>query len=373
MFLYAIRSDDTRQKYQRKLFMFLDFTGLEGTLEEKSKLFVAKAKENTNWAFASVMKFLAYQKERVERKEISETTIRNYYKPLKLFCEMNDVSLSWKKISRGLPKGRRFANDRAPTIEEIRAIAEYPDRRMKAIVYTMCSSGIRLGSWDYLKWGNIEPIEQNGNVVAAKMIVYAGDEEQYTTFITPESYRAVKQWMDFREKSGEKITKDSWVMRDLWNIEDNGKGLAQFPKRLNNLGIKRLIERAIASQGLRKPLQNGQRRHEFQAAHGMRKFFKTFAEQRMRPINVECLMGHSTGVSDSYYRPNDGELLQDYVKAVPLLQISEAEQVKQEFAVAEKSWQSQFSEMKQTVASIQSQLSFLTSAIVSAKTSAAQV
>src|SRR2546426_6384287 len=137
MFLYAIRSEVTRQKYQRKLFLFCDFIGIEGTLEEKSKLFVVKAKENAGWAFASVMKFLAYQKERVERKEISETTIRNYYKPLKLFCEMNDLSLSWKKISRGLPKGRRFANDRAPTMEEIRAIAEYPDRRMKAIDYMM--------------------------------------------------------------------------------------------------------------------------------------------------------------------------------------------------------------------------------------------
>jgi hypothetical protein len=31
-------------------------------------------------------------------------------------------------------------------MEEIRKIAEYPDRRIKAIVYTMTSSGIRLGA-----------------------------------------------------------------------------------------------------------------------------------------------------------------------------------------------------------------------------------
>jgi hypothetical protein len=39
----------------------------------------------------------------------------------------------------------------------------------------------------------------------------------------------------------------------------------------------------------------------------------------MRPINVEMLMGHSTGISDSYYRPNERELLEDYLKAVPKL------------------------------------------------------
>ncbi|CAN5821097.1 hypothetical protein BH23THE1_BH23THE1_00050 [soil metagenome] len=40
----------------------------------------------------------------------------------------------------------------------------------------MISSGIRQGSWGYFRWGNIKPIEKNGlGVVAAKMIVYAGE------------------------------------------------------------------------------------------------------------------------------------------------------------------------------------------------------
>ena len=71
---------------------------------------------------------------------------------------MNDLILNWKKISRGLPTGRRAANDRAPTIEEIQKLVEYPDRRIKPIVYTMASSG----AWDYVQW--IEPtsdISQN--------------------------------------------------------------------------------------------------------------------------------------------------------------------------------------------------------------------
>jgi hypothetical protein len=57
-----------------------------------------------------------------------------------------------------LPKGRQAANDRAPTIEEIRKLVEYPDRRIKPIVYTMISSGICLGVWDYFQWKHIEPI-----------------------------------------------------------------------------------------------------------------------------------------------------------------------------------------------------------------------
>jgi hypothetical protein len=43
-------------------------------------------------------------------------------KAIKLFCEMSDMPVSWKKISRGLPKTRRYADD--PTIEEIQKISE---------------------------------------------------------------------------------------------------------------------------------------------------------------------------------------------------------------------------------------------------------
>jgi hypothetical protein len=42
----------------------------------------------------------------------------------------------------------------------------------------------------------------------------------------------------------------------------------------------------------------------------------------MKPANVEVLMGHSIGISDSYYRPTEGDLLEDYLKAVPLLSIT---------------------------------------------------
>ncbi len=113
---------------------------------------------NPKWAFSKILEFLQFQKERVENEEISPATLRNFVKAIKLFCEMADIDISWKKITRGLPKTKRYADDRAPTLEEIQKIAEYPDRRIKAIVYTMASSGIRLGAWDYLRWGHIIPI-----------------------------------------------------------------------------------------------------------------------------------------------------------------------------------------------------------------------
>ena len=42
----------------------------------------------------------------------------------------------------------------------------------------------------------------------------------------------------------------------------------------------------------------------------------------MKSINTEKLMGHSIGISDSYYRATENEFLDDFLKAVPLLTIS---------------------------------------------------
>jgi len=42
----------------------------------------------------------------------------------------------------------------------------------------------------------------------------------------------------------------------------------------------------------------------------------------MKSINIEKLMGHSIGISDSYYRVTDNELGKDYLKAIDYLTIS---------------------------------------------------
>jgi hypothetical protein len=43
----------------------------------------------------------------------------------------------------------------------------------------------------------------------------------------------------------------------------------------------------------------------------------------MKPINVEITMGHDIGISASYYKPTEHDVLQDYLKAVDLLTIND--------------------------------------------------
>jgi hypothetical protein len=83
-----------------------------------------------------------------------------------------------------------------------------------------------------------------------------------------------------------------------------------------------LLAKALFQQNVRPVLQKGDvKRHEFKTAHGFRKFFKTQAEQCMLAANVELLLGHDLGLSSSYYKPREKDLLSDYLKAVPNLTI----------------------------------------------------
>jgi hypothetical protein len=45
----------------------------------------------------------------------------------------------------------------------------------------------------------------------------------------------------------------------------------------------------------------------------------------MKPINVELTMGHDIGISGSYYKPTEQEILEDYLKAVGMLTINHDE------------------------------------------------
>jgi hypothetical protein len=73
-----------------------------------------------------------------------------------------------------------------------------------------------------------------------------------------------------------------------------------------------------------KKLEPGKKRHPYQANHSLRKWFKTRCEiAGMKPINIEKLMNHSVGISNSYYRATENEVLEDYLKAIDSLTIND--------------------------------------------------
>jgi len=315
-FLKGFHSDATKESYCKKLSHFLEFSKI--TPDE----FLAKAKKNPKSIQHVIIDYIEERKSKV-----SSSTIHQTKASLKHFFEMNDVDdgINWSKISKMIPRSRKTGSDRAPTTEEIRIMIDAADIRIKCIILTCASSGIRVGAFENMVWSDLTPLYNNNKeITTAKLLVYRGDNEEYITFVTPECYSTLLQYNNLRESIGEKITSNSPLIRDAWDNHRYRKKQSKNPKiakHVTSKTIANMMGEFLKKINMRKHSKNG---YEFKQVHGFRKYFKTNAERACKTIDVEKLMGHA----ENYYKPSENYLLEEYIKAVPYLSISEASDLK---------------------------------------------
>jgi hypothetical protein len=344
LFRAAIKSKFTRDGYERRLVHFLNWYGMD------CGSFVKSAKENPIATELKVIKFIQEKKALVEKKEYAGSTVAGYLKAVRLLLEMNDAILNWKKIRRTLPPQRRFAEDRICTIEELRTILKNADHRIRALTLLFLTSGVREGAVEYMRVRHLQPVARKGEVVAAKLKVYAGEPEEYVSFVTKECLDAIQEYLKFREEHEDRVSPDSPLFRDKFDSAKSShyrhytSVRKDEPKPMTPFTINKDYNRLFYSLGFRK---EPKKRHEF-SVHGFRKWFKTTTERAgMKPIDVETLMGHSTGVSDSYYRPTETDLLNSYLAVAPSLTISESEELKVKLVVQEADFKQSLSALEQ--------------------------
>ena len=64
-FLFAVRSPKTKEKVVGRLRMFFDFIGIpDGLMEQRSRAFIEKGKDNQEWVFGCILKYLQSLKEK---------------------------------------------------------------------------------------------------------------------------------------------------------------------------------------------------------------------------------------------------------------------------------------------------------------------
>jgi hypothetical protein len=366
-----IEGVSTTRQYPERLKQFFDFLELPDAGKKESEemtpderkairrenlntqgqnfLTLVRQNDGAEWVNSATREYLLFLKERVEKGEIVSGTLRQMWKPIKTFTDsFKDVRaiVDWEMITKRMPRVRGYANDRIPRPEELRKLVEHHDRRIKAIVYTMCSCGMRVGSWEYLQYKHIIPIhdKKTDELKAAKIILRNEKADRdYFSFITPEAFFAIEKWMQFRKSYGETITGESYILRNLPAIahikredDENGRrpkgGMVDKditkPTTMTRKSIAKLLSRAMYEQGLRNSLEEGKRRYDVKTAHSMRKLFRTKAREVMLRENAEILLDRELeGTDSSYHKPSEETLLAEYLKAVPLLTISESEDI----------------------------------------------
>lgn len=252
-------------------------------------------------------------------QKLAPKTIRANYYNLQKFFSANKIEIKPKSVE--LPPARNVYEDRAITKEEIKVLLKTGDWRQRILVLLPSSSGIRLGSIPELKLGDLETWEKAevSNPVALKIpSQIAKGYRGYTTFITPECYEALQDYLNYRRKFGENITSETPIIRDTF--EAKGIGASKL-KPLSYNGLKTVFNR-IVSRDLRTEKKT---RYAFKTTHGFRKFFRTCLDNAGVPAGAGAsLMGHSAGLVTIYTRYTLEDLRIHYTKAVPFLTIEKA-------------------------------------------------
>ncbi len=303
--------------------------------------------------------YVLFLQAKISNGEITAGTAHSMIPSVKLFCEMNDIVLNWRKINKLLPYGSGNAADEAYTREQIKKMLEHSDLRAKIPILFMASSGMRLGGFAGLTDGDIQPIfdETTGKkLVATHVVVYRGTDDEYDTFISPEAFSTYQEYQNLRIKFGEVITKKSPILLRRFDISPDGKtATLDNTKPVALSTVAGIIRTVTYKAGIREVSENYKDRYNIKIAHGFRKFFNTtLSNIRTKDgrlaidfIRKEMMMGHALmdihALEENYNRADRPKmLLEDYLKAVSDLTISDEERMKVEV----KKLQTDISNMK---------------------------
>ncbi|MDR4490856.1 MAG: tyrosine-type recombinase/integrase [Candidatus Nitrosocosmicus sp.] len=280
-----------------------------------------------------------------EDEKLSSASTALFLTAVNHFFSINDVIINRKKIKKFIGELSTKFEYRSYTIDEINRLLSICDERDKVIVLLMASTGMRVGGLVDLRLRNLKKwiIDSRGNNYVYKIEVYASStKDRYYTFCTPETAKAIDTYLDLRKRCGENIKQDpetgNWTPGEIpliikqfdktgyfhaiKTIRPHSVNAKVIVPKLHKLGIR---ERVTVTEGsvLQSKGKRATIRHEIHPCHSFRIFAVTQMQRAKLDKTIrEMLVGHSTGLDTVYYKPQDEEILQEYLKAVDLLTIS---------------------------------------------------
>lgn len=322
-FINAIKSPATKKKYSyllQEYFKYLQFdiSNLDLLLSRNSKTI-----DN------EIIKYIIDLK---KNKGLAYSSLNTKLAAIFLFYTMNDIVLNRKKIARYLGEHIKTVKDRGYTIDEIKKIVDCCSLKYNIVVTMMASNGCRIGAIPNLVLKNLK---YHDKYQLYQITFYENSKDEYYSFCTPECSNYIKEYLSFRERSGEKLNQNSPLIRNEFQQDDSLH--IENPKFLTLDSYHKYLSLVLVKVGIRTnhlptlSIKKKKQRKEIPQNHGFRKFtMTTMSDANINVEKREMLLGHSIGLGDSYYRPTEQKMLQEYLKVVNDLTINEANRLKKE-------------------------------------------
>lgn len=336
-FTHSIKSSETKRLYTFHLLQFLSYKqdmSIDRLLEQNSKIIEA-----------DIIDMLIDLK---ENKDLSSSSIKTFLAALIHFFSINDITLNRRKIAKFIGDHENKFEYRSYTHDEISQLLDISDERGKAVILLMASTGMRVGALPQLKLKHLKRWEITDQDTHLYQIeVYSNSpKNKYKTFCTPEAAKAIDSYLELRKRHGENLKQDSqtgnWLPGDIPLI------IKQFDKNSNVHTVKTIVSHTIADKiivsklqqlGIREKIvakEDSQEyqskfRHDLHPCHSLRIFAVTNMQRAKIDKTIrEMLVGHSTGLDAVYYKPQEEEILTEYLKAVDNLTINNEYRLKKQ-------------------------------------------
>jgi len=331
-FIEACKSPDTKSIYDSVIRYYMDYLRIDRSSYDK---LLAKDPRTIQMDIRNYAIYLR------DKKKASHATIATYLSAISKFYTKNFIVINRKDLKDYMGENEKTVDDRPYTHSEINILLANTDKRNKAIILTMCSSGARVGAISELRFRDLTPIDDY-NIY--KIHYYAmSKKHNYHGFCIPECRIAIDDYLDYRKRWGERITEDSPLFRvDYNSLAVNRQRQIQLGldpiKPVSKHAIRNFMVRLLLHTGIRKISTEEQaRRLNTMMTHGFRKFYETNAYKAgMDHMYIRRLMGQKSGLEDSYLKLSDEELLEGdskhvgFIGIIGQLTINDSQRLRQE-------------------------------------------
>jgi integrase len=320
-FLDLYSKPTTKQVYRGSIHAFLEFiygkkrVGRRATKSEIAEFeHLAKQYFSENRDYADdLLRFAASLNSKPPK------TAKTYMGGVKEYLGYNDIELTQrqlKTIRLKLPKGNARTIEKDMDSITIRKILQHTDIKGRALIFTLASSGMRIGEALSITIDDIDLTVKPATITIRGEYTKTG--EQRLTYIHREAVEALNEWLRVRERYIKaSVNKNKGLVSSGIGSAKDENDNRVFPFSLSV--AEQVWSHAIKNAGLLS-IDKGTKRKQLRI-HQLRKFFRSQLALGCPVDIVETLMGHEGYLTDAYRRYPKAQMAEQYLKHEYLLYI----------------------------------------------------
>jgi integrase len=328
-FLSLYPKESTKRVYRAGIFDFFDFVygrkirkkrkATREEMEEYERLAEEYFTKERDY-FDDMLRFIAYMN---GGPPIGQKAKIAGVKEFLSYYGVEFTQRQLKQLSTKMPKGKtaRTAEKDIDT-DMLRKILTHADLKLKALILTLASSGMRIGEALQIRLSDIDLSKDPAQIVVRGEYTKSGDTR--TIFVSGEAKEVLKEWLKVRNQYLK-----SAVGRNRGLVEKaeaKEKPIADdrlFP--FSDRNVREMWENALKKAGLwNKDTSTGRNQVRI---HALRRFFRSQLALGCPVDIVEALMGHEGYLTEAYRRYTLKQMAEYYKKAEHLVTISQSQSI----------------------------------------------